>query len=58
MFKNWNFPVSRPYCFFIDISNYMGPSYLYLNCYVIGESGYHSCSLKPVSTEYKYKIPM
>ena len=36
----------------------MRPSYLYLNCYVIRESGYHSCSLKSVSTEYEYKIPM
>ncbi len=58
MFKNQNSPVSRPYCFFIDIPNDMGPSYLYLNCYVIGESGYHSSSLKSVSPDYKYKIPM
>ncbi len=28
-------PSARAYLF-IDISNYMGPSYLYLNCYVIG----------------------
>jgi hypothetical protein len=30
MFKNWKSPVSRPYCFFIDISNNMVPSYLYI----------------------------
>ncbi len=31
LFKNWNSPVSRPYCFFKVISNYMGPSYLYIS---------------------------